>query len=135
MRADAAADSEVHVPSPWAIVLAGGEDMRLRPLVRRVCGDERPKQYATLLGSASLLRRTLERVARAILPERTVVVTAWGHAGYIAHEFAGSLVPRVLVQPEDRGTAAGVLWPAHWIHCHEPDAVVVVFPVRPFCLG
>src|SRR5262249_23042112 len=36
---------------PWAIVLAGGDGVRLRPLVSRIHGDGRPKQYATLLES------------------------------------------------------------------------------------
>ena len=31
-------------PKTWAVVLAGGEGGRLRPLVRRLFGDERPKQ-------------------------------------------------------------------------------------------
>src|SRR5215467_11727981 len=34
--------------SCWAVVLAGGEGMRLRPLVRQVLGDDRPKQYVRL---------------------------------------------------------------------------------------
>src|SRR5579864_4933263 len=46
----------------WAIVLAGGEGVRLRPLVRELCGDERPKQFAKIVGSKSLLRHTLDRV-------------------------------------------------------------------------
>jgi hypothetical protein len=32
--------------SLWAIVLAGGEGVRLRALTRRLYGDDRPKQYA-----------------------------------------------------------------------------------------
>jgi mannose-1-phosphate guanylyltransferase len=118
----------------WAVVLAGGEGMRLRPLTRRVCGDERPKQYAALVGSRSLLRQTLDRVALAIPAERTLVVTLRAHAPYIAAELAGAGGPRVLAQPEDRGTAAGVLLPAHWIHAHEPAATVAVFPSDHFVL-
>ena len=34
----------------------------------------------------------------------------------------------VLLQPVDRGTAAGVLLPVHWIRHRAPDAVVAVFP-------
>lgn len=43
----------------WAIVLAGGQGRRLRPLIQRVHKDDRPKQFAALLGSRSLLRQTL----------------------------------------------------------------------------
>jgi len=112
----------------WAIVLAGGEGIRLRPLVRHVCGDERPKQYVPLLGSRSLLRQTVDRAARMVPPERTIVVTLQDHAAYVAAELEAGRSFRILVQPKARGTAAGILFPAHWIHAQDPDATVVVFP-------
>jgi len=131
--------NRVDTPSPmqgrlWAVVLAGGEGVRLRPLIRRVCGDERPKQYAPLIGSQSLLRRTLDRVALVVPPERTLVVTVRGHAKYIAEELHGPSAPHVLVQPENRGTAAGILFPAHWIQWRDPAATVAVFPSDHFVL-
>jgi hypothetical protein len=46
--------------SLWAVVLAGGEGVRLRPLVRHLYGDERPKQFSHLLGTRTLLRQTLD---------------------------------------------------------------------------
>ena len=73
-------DPGLTIPSPgresslWAIVLAGGEGLRLRALTRYLYGDERPKQYAVLTGSKSLLRQTLERVTRLVPPSRIVVV-------------------------------------------------------------
>jgi len=38
----------------WAVVLAEGQGVRLRPLTRLVCGDDRPKQFASLVGSRSM---------------------------------------------------------------------------------
>ena len=35
----------------WAIVLAGGEGVRLRPLTRELYGEPRPKQYAARLAA------------------------------------------------------------------------------------
>jgi len=107
--------------------------MRLRPLTRQVCGDERPKQYAALIDSRSLLRQTLDRVALAVPPERTVLVTLRSHARWMAQECAGT-ASQVLVQSEDRGTAAGVLFPAHWISWQDPEATVAVFPSDHFIL-
>src|SRR5262245_34028214 len=119
----------------WANVLAGGEGVRLRPLVRFVYGCERPKQYAALLGSRSLLCQTLDRVALAMARRRTVVVTLGSHAEYLAKEDFGSPSPRVLVQPEDRGTAAAVLFAARWIAWQDFDATVAVFPSDHLVVG
>jgi mannose-1-phosphate guanylyltransferase len=113
---------------PWAIVLAGGEGRRLRALTRYVCGDDRPKQFAALVGGRSMLRQTLDRIRPRIPLARTVVVTHVRDAEYMTREFARGEAPECLIQPVDRGTAAAILWAAHVIRHREPDAVVVVFP-------
>lgn len=117
---------------PWSIVLAGGEGTRLRPLVERIHRDGRPKQYAVLVGSRSLLRQTLDRVSLIVPPERTVVVTTKSHAPFFSVELPNAKGPTVVVQPRDRGTAAGILLPAHWISRHDPRAIVAVFPSDHF---
>jgi mannose-1-phosphate guanylyltransferase len=117
----------------WAVVLAGGQGTRLRPLVRYVCGDDRPKQYAALVDSRSLLQLTLDRVALRIAPDRTVVVARRVHGRYLRQAVNGG--QRLLIQPLDRGTAAGILWPAHWISWRDPEATVAVFPSDHFVLG
>jgi mannose-1-phosphate guanylyltransferase len=116
---------------PWALVLAGGEGVRLRPLVRLVCGDERPKQYVPLLGIRSLLRQTLDRTHLLIPPTRTIVVSQRRHGRYLAQQ---GFDPRlaVLLQPDNRDTALGILYPAHWLAWRDPDATLVVVPSDHF---
>src|SRR5262245_23032920 len=143
MTEPAAPETEELVPdapvlsrqSCWAVVLAGGEGIRLRSLVRQVLGDDRPKQYVRLLGPRTLLRQTLDRVSLAIPADRTLIVTVRQHAGYISEEFAGAAHAPILPQPFDRGTAAGVLYPAHWIAWRNPEATVAIFPSDHFILG
>ena len=113
----------------WAVVLAGGEGVRLQPLTRELYGEPRPKQFAALTGRASLLRQTLDRVARLVPRERTVIVTLASHSRYLAAELSGVEGVHVLAQPCDRGTGAGVLLPAHVIHARDPKATVAVFPI------
>jgi mannose-1-phosphate guanylyltransferase len=113
----------------WAVVLAGGQGVRLRPLVDRIHADGRPKQFAVLVGERSLLRLTLDRVALSAPRDRTVVVTTRAHVRFFD---AGASPPHFLVQPQDRGTAAGILLPLHWISWRDPDAVVAVFPSDHF---
>ena len=119
------------VPRRWSVVMAGGEGNRLGALVERVCQDARPKQFAPLMGSRSLLRQTLERTRLKIPESRTVVSGLDRHASYLAADLRGSNV-RVLLQPSNRGTAAGLLWPVYWIHQIDPGALVIAMPSDHF---
>ncbi len=118
--------------SRWAVVLAGGEGVRLRPLVRRVCGDERPKQFVPLLGTRTLLGQTLDRVRLLFPPERTVIVALESHTRYLNRELGGHPGLNVLHQPENRGTATAVLFAAQWIEARDPRATVLYFPSDHF---
>jgi mannose-1-phosphate guanylyltransferase len=60
------------------------------------------------------------------------VVTLRSHAPYFAEQWAGADPPHVLVQPTDRGTAAGILLPLHWVTRRDPGATVAVFPSDHF---
>jgi mannose-1-phosphate guanylyltransferase len=114
--------------SLWGVVLAGGEGLRLRSLVHQVCGDGRPKQYVPLLESRTLLRQTVDRFFPLIPAERMVLVTMRSHAVYLARALGDVCYPRVLAQPEDRGTAAAILLAAHWILARDSRATVIVAP-------
>ena len=120
--------------SLWAVVLADGDGHRMAPLTRQLYGDDRPEQYAALIGSRSLLRQTLDRIGVLIPPERTVVVTMASHARYLDTELAGFPDVQVLAQPADRGTAAAILLSALWIRGLDRRASVVVFPANHFVL-
>jgi mannose-1-phosphate guanylyltransferase len=117
----------------WAVVLAGGDGVRLRTVVREIVGDDRPKQYVPLVGPRPLLRQTLDRVGLLFPPARTVVVTQRAHAPHLA---AVGLHPAVtvLAQPANRGTALGLLLPVHWIAQRAPGALVGIFPSDHFVM-
>lgn len=111
----------------WAIVLAGGDGTRLQPLVNRLYPDGRPKQFASLIGSRSLLRTTLDRVAHIAPANRTIILTVECHRALAAAEL-GSAGYWTLEQPVNRGTAAAILWAVMCVERREPDATVVVIP-------
>ena len=116
----------------WGVVLSGGEGVRLKALARRICGDERPKQYVPVFGNRTLLRQTLDRVALRIRPAQTAVVTLRSQSRFFGAQGSGPEPPRVLIQPTDCGTAAGILLPIHWVARQDPDAIVAVFPSDHF---
>ena len=118
-------------PNLWGIVLAGGEGTRLLALTRHIAGQDRPKQFCAVSGGRTLLGDTLARIVPLIAPERTVVVGTRAHTGHLRQELPGP-VPHLLVQPENKGTAPAILWPAHWIAQRDPEAVVAVFPSDHF---
>jgi mannose-1-phosphate guanylyltransferase len=115
----------------WSVVLAGGDGNRLQALVERVCHDARPKQFAPLMGSRTLLQQTLSRTRLRIPESRTVVSGLANHASYLAADLRDSDA-HVLLQPSNRGTAAGLLWPVYWIHRMDPGAVVIAMPSDHF---
>jgi len=116
----------------WSIVLAGGQGTRLHSLVHRLLGEKRPKQFTALADGRSMLQQTLGRSARLVPAERTVVVSLREQARYLHEDLGGREAPRVLLQPDDRGTAAGILFPAHWIARRDSAAAVVVLPSDHF---
>ncbi len=95
--------------SPWAVVLAGGDGERVSALTRDARGRVVPKQFWSCGGRAPMIRWALARARRVAPPQRVLVAIREQH-----REFWQSAlydVPRgnVLVQPENRGTAAGVM--------------------------
>jgi mannose-1-phosphate guanylyltransferase len=124
---------ELATEKTWAVILAGGEGVRLRPLIRRLYNEDLPKQYAVLTGDRSLLGQTLDRVARLVPPQRIVVATMASHLRYLDRDLRlGQDGPHVLAQPQDRGTAAAILSAAHWIQSRDPGAAMITFPSDHF---
>ena len=112
----------------WSIVLAGGQGRRLRRLVRRIHGAERPKQFAMITSERSLFRETLDRAALLTPRDRTAIIIRTDHARYLLEESAGRRMPHVLEQRADDGTSAAALLPARWVCARDPEAIVVIFP-------
>src|SRR4030095_16540076 len=117
----------------WAVVLAGGEGVRLRPLIRQLYDQDLPKQYAVLTGGRTLLEQTLERIRPLAPPERTLGAPRASPLRYFARKLRyAEGGPHVLAQPQDRGTAAGILLAAHWIQARDHGAAMTHFPAVHF---
>jgi mannose-1-phosphate guanylyltransferase len=106
----------------WTVVLAAGAGTRLSSVTGGV-----PKQFWRGSGSPSLLDQTFDRFTPLAPGSRTVaVVDARHRAHVVAHARCASV--DVVYQPEDRGTAAGVLLALMPVLEHSPDDVVVLTP-------
>lgn len=127
MRAERGLLSTLAV-SPWAVILAGGDGVRLRPLTRLLAEEARPKQFCPLLGGETLLDRTRRRVDLLVRFDRQVVAVSRTHEAYyryLAHELApGGLA----VQPQNRDTGPGILYALMRVRHLDGNVPVALFP-------
>ncbi len=112
----------------WAVIMAGGDGNRLKSLTRRITGDERPKQFCSVLGGATLLEETRRRTALALAKERTLFVVNQLHRRYYEPLLADTYAPNVIPQPRNVGTAPAILYSLLRVRVTDPNAVVAFFP-------
>jgi mannose-1-phosphate guanylyltransferase len=112
----------------WAVILAGGDGTRLKSLTRRIAGDERPKQFCSVLGGATLLEETQRRTALELAEARTLYAVNQLHEPYYAPNLGKLRKDNLVVQPSNRGTAPAILYSLLRIATRDPDAVVAFFP-------
>lgn len=115
-------------PNTWALVLAAGEGSRLRALTTAPSGTAIPKQFCCLHQGPSLLQEALLR-ARAVAEESHIcAVVAEEHRRWWKGSLQSLPAENVIVQPENRGTANGILLPLLHILFRDPDARLVILP-------
>ena len=112
----------------WGLILAGGDGTRLRPLTRRITGDERPKQFCPILGRETLLDQTRRRTALLLTPERTSIMVTRAHERFYSPLLADLPACCVAVQPDNRGTAPAILYGLLRLTATAPTDPVAVFP-------
>ena len=93
----------------WAVVLAAGEGTRLASLTRDAAGNSVPKQFCSLTGSSALVNDALQRARHIAPPEQVCAIVAQQHSRYWRKALQSLSARNVIVQPQNRGTANGVL--------------------------
>jgi len=124
--------SEIHVhhpgPALHALVLAGGNGSRVAGLTRDQEGRCVPKQYAVVSGGRTMIQTALGRARRLVPDDRTFVVVAREHDLWWRRELRTLPSANVVIQPKNRGTAAGILLPLLRILQRHPEPRIVVLP-------
>jgi mannose-1-phosphate guanylyltransferase len=110
------------------IILAGGDGLRLRFLTHALEGDDRPKQFSTLVGKEPLLVQTVRRASFVVSAERTWIVLTRGHEAWYQPILAENEPSHLAIQPSNRGTATGLLFALLRIAAETTDAPVVILP-------
>jgi mannose-1-phosphate guanylyltransferase len=110
------------------LILAGGEGTRTHSVTRAFSGDDRPKQFSTLVGREPLLVQTQRRAALVVPPSRTLTILTRHHERYYRDMVSGLAPSSLVVQPESRGTAAAVLYGLLRVAVRSPNSPVVILP-------
>lgn len=112
----------------WVVVLAAGEGSRIQGLSFDVYGEKAPKQYCHFGTSKTLLERAIGRARRLVPPRRILAVVTPHHRKWWKRELGELPEENILVQPLNRGTAAGILYPLVEILSRDRDARILFLP-------
>lgn len=112
-----------------AIILAGGEGIRLRSVTRFITGqDDVPKQFCPMVDGQTWLENTTKRVTQLIPVERSFVVVKQDHRRFYQPLLRDLQRSQFIEQPCDRGTAPAILSGILRAKRLGRDVTVVIFP-------
>jgi len=109
---------------PRAVLLAGGDGVRLRDLTQRITGDSRPKQFCPIMGEESLFRQKRKRIRPLFLSDRHVFVLSRARAPYYAGDLIDAGGSCIIEQPLNRGTGVAMALALLRILQSDPDALI-----------
>ena len=116
----------------WAILLAGGKGQRLSSLIGRIHPDQRPKQYATIIGTRSMLQHTYARALAHALPDRILTVITEGQERWALGQLPQLPARNFLIQPRGLDTGPAVLFALADLLERDPAATALLFPTDHF---
>ncbi len=114
-----------------AVILCGGEGLRLWPLSR----SSSPKHLISIDENKTFLQKTIERINRLFNLDDILIVTNEKHKyeiiGQLYDEYKDN-IPQIICEPEPKNTLAAISYAAKKIHLSDPHACITVFPADHF---
>ncbi len=112
----------------WGLILAGGDGSRLREVTTTVDGQIIPKQYCSIGGATCLLEDAIRRARSVAMASQVAAVVAAQHRRWWSYAAAGCNEAHIFVQPQNRGTANGILFALLKLEQLSPNATVTLLP-------
>jgi mannose-1-phosphate guanylyltransferase len=119
------------VNNRWAVILAGGVGSRFWPLST----PQRPKQLLPLVDDAPLLVNTVRRLAAAVPPDRTLVITNASLADTVRSLLPALPSENVIPEPRAAGTAPALTWAALEIQRRDADTSIMLCVHADWAIG
>jgi mannose-1-phosphate guanylyltransferase len=114
-----------------AIIMAGGTGTRFWP----ASTSDTPKQLLRLVGDATMLRQTVDRLEGLVANKQRLIITSQRLVGPIREDLGELFVREVIGEPCKRDTAPCIGLAALLVLRNDPDATMVVLPadhvIRP----
>jgi mannose-1-phosphate guanylyltransferase len=117
-----------HSSKRIALLLAGGDGVRLRELTRAITGTPIPKQYCRLFRNSSLLEVALERARLFASSENINIVVNRNHLQFAQEQLKSIPESNIFVQPLNRDTGPGMIFALLNLGRIYGDPIVAVFP-------
>jgi mannose-1-phosphate guanylyltransferase len=128
-KSDDSAESSPNAPAGRvALLLAGGDGIRLQEFTRQIAGVPIPKQYCRLLHGSSLLEATLSRAHLFAPREHISVVVNQDHLALAREQLRILPETNVFVQPRNKDTGPGMVFALLNLLRTYSDPIVAVFP-------
>jgi len=110
----------------YAVILAGGVGSRFWPFSREL----EPKQFMKIIGQASLLQATIQRLKGVVDPERIYIITNNIYFYEVKAQIAKFRIPdkNIILEPQGKNTAAAIGLCARLISWIDKDALLVILP-------
>lgn len=104
----------------FALIFCGGGGTRLWPYSR----EKRPKQFLTLGGTKTLIRKTLDRVLPIIPKDRIYIITLPDYTDEVRQEIPEIPSRQVIAEPARRDTLLAAGYGAVVIKKKDPQAII-----------
>ncbi len=107
-----------------AVIMAGGSGTRFWPASRATT----PKQLLNLVGDATMIRQTVDRLDGLVTPEQTLIVTNTRLVDTIQSQLPELPPTSIVGEPCKRDTAPCIGLAGLLVSRNDPDAVMAVMP-------
>lgn len=110
----------------YAVILAGGVGSRFWPFSREL----EPKQFMKIIGEASLLQATIQRLKGLVEPRRVYIITNNIYFYEVKSQVAKFGIPEanIILEPQGKNTAPAVGLCAKLISQIDKEAMLLVMP-------